>query len=351
MANGYHIVGDIGSPYSMKMRAILRYRRLPFIWSQLSPKLKEETAHVKPPVIPVIKFLDDGVWHVDSTPMAYELEQKHPGQRSIIPDDAGLAFLSHLIEDLADEWMTKMMYHYRWWREPDQNFCSYWLASSHTGFAPEETVQGIADFLKERQVSRLALVGSTETTKPIIEESFLEVIDILDQHIGESRFLFGSRPSLADFGIFGQFSQLNHDPTSLGIIRDKSPRFSTWIDHLDDASGLEDGEWIDPSQPLPEGVIRLLKMTEEVYLPFLIANDEALKNGEETFTVGIMGRTYQQGTFKYQQKCLNWLREEYSQLQGAPKERVDAWFNTGDLFKEIGFKHAQFVDRAGDTFR
>jgi citronellyl-CoA synthetase len=29
----------------------------------------------------------------------------------------------------------------------------------------------------------------------------------------------------------------------------------------------------------------------------------------------------------------------------------DAWFNTGDLIRDIGFKHAQFVDRTGDTFR
>jgi citronellyl-CoA synthetase len=32
-------------------------------------------------------------------------------------------------------------------------------------------------------------------------------------------------------------------------------------------------------------------------------------------------------------------------------EKGDAWFNTGDLFKNIGYKHAQFVDRVGDTFR
>jgi citronellyl-CoA synthetase len=29
----------------------------------------------------------------------------------------------------------------------------------------------------------------------------------------------------------------------------------------------------------------------------------------------------------------------------------DAWFNSGDLLRDIGFKHAQFVDRLGDTFR
>jgi len=29
----------------------------------------------------------------------------------------------------------------------------------------------------------------------------------------------------------------------------------------------------------------------------------------------------------------------------------DAWFNTGDLVRDIGFKHIQFEDRLGDTFR
>ena len=29
----------------------------------------------------------------------------------------------------------------------------------------------------------------------------------------------------------------------------------------------------------------------------------------------------------------------------------DKYFNTGDLMREIGFRHAQFVDRTGDTFR
>ncbi|MEL7120819.1 MAG: long-chain-acyl-CoA synthetase [Bacteroidota bacterium] len=32
-------------------------------------------------------------------------------------------------------------------------------------------------------------------------------------------------------------------------------------------------------------------------------------------------------------------------------EKGDSWFNTGDLMRDIGFKHAQFVDRLGDTFR
>lgn len=32
-------------------------------------------------------------------------------------------------------------------------------------------------------------------------------------------------------------------------------------------------------------------------------------------------------------------------------KKGDAWFNTGDLVRDQGFKHIQFVDRVGDTFR
>ena len=32
-------------------------------------------------------------------------------------------------------------------------------------------------------------------------------------------------------------------------------------------------------------------------------------------------------------------------------EAGDAWFDTGDLLRDIGYKHGQFVDRIGDTFR
>lgn len=32
-------------------------------------------------------------------------------------------------------------------------------------------------------------------------------------------------------------------------------------------------------------------------------------------------------------------------------KKGDKWFNTGDMMRDIGFRHAQFVDRLGDTFR
>ncbi|MEP3562433.1 MAG: long-chain-acyl-CoA synthetase [Marinobacter sp.] len=53
-----------------------------------------------------------------------------------------------------------------------------------------------------------------------------------------------------------------------------------------------------------------------------------------------------------------WAFEGYTQKEATEKsilrdgfKKGDSWFNTGDVLREIGFRHLQFVDRMGDTFR
>ena len=318
----YRLIGSNGSPYSRKLRAILRYRRLPFVWELRTDRNRSEFSEVRPPLIPILQHPEDGSFHVDTTPIAHRLEARHPGRRSIVPPDPAHAFLSDLIEDMADEWLTKAMFHYRWAREPDVRYASFWIADD---FYPDrsgaEERQAAARSFAERQIARMPLVGCTPENAPVIEASYRRILAALEPRVGAYRFLFGARPALADFGLFGQLAVLATDPTPLAIMRAEAQRTESWVRQLDDASGVE-GEWFGAAAPLPDPVRDLVRFCGEVYLPFLAANAGAAASGEPELAVELLGQIYRQGVFRYQVKCLHTLRRRLSGLEGEARERV-----------------------------
>lgn len=323
MTEPIRLLGQNGSPYSVKMRAIMRYRRLPYIWEQRTMERRAETAHVKPQVIPMVQFPDDVAWRVDSTPIALELEQRFK-ERSIMPTDPVHAFLAHLIEDMGDEWLTKAMFHYRWFYAADRDFASWWITTDHfSGTTPLEERRAFAKEICERQVSRMALVGCTEENRGVIEESFARTVDALETHVGLGSYLFGTRPSLGDFGLFGQLRTLADDPTSMTEMRRRAPTLIHWIRQTDDLSGC-DGDWAKSDADLPDALHALLRICGEAYLPFLAANAAGVENGDAEVRITIFDRPYAQTPFRYQVKCLSRLRSLYGHLKGDNKTRADA---------------------------
>jgi glutathione S-transferase len=329
----YKIYGALGSPYSMKMRAIFRYRHIPHIWIQRTPKFEAVSKEVKVPVIPIIKY-PDGTYHNDSTPILFDLEERHKNGRSIVPDDEAMAFLAYLLEDMADEWATKMMFHYRWFRPRDQKQMSEWLAFDSLPGEGRETQLGAAKFFAERQIGRMAIVGCTEHNQALIEKTATMAMAAFNSHVTEEAYLFGSRPSLADFSWFGQMSQLAVDPTPADLMRAEAPSFYRWIAQIDDASGIE-GTWNDAAQPTPQAVHTLLGMAGEVYLPFLVANAKALDRADDTFHTSGYGLPYSQGAFKYQAKCLNELRSRFAALSAGAKERLEHDLKNSDCWNVL----------------
>jgi glutathione S-transferase len=304
----YRLHGALGSPYSMKMRALMRYRRIPFAWVQDHAERTRLFAQVKAPVIPLLQFPDGRVAN-DSTVLTRELEARH-ADRSVIHNDDCLAFLAFLIEDFADEWLTKAMFGYRWLFEADQRQMSEWLMFDAFPGAGRLAQQQMAAAFRERQVGRMPLVGCTAANFPLIEASTRAVLAALETHTPDTPFLFGSRPSEAEFALYGQLSQLATDPTPAAMLRADYPMAMRWLAHVDDLSGVE-GEW-GPGRPVVDAI---LKVIGEVYLPFLVANAAAVEAGDAEVRFEAMGHEFVQPPFRYQAKCLAALRAAFAALE------------------------------------
>ena len=323
----YRLYAHIGSPYSMKMRAVLRYRRIPYRWV-LRGSEWDDLPEASVPVIPVLGIHgDDGSVEVmvDSSPQITRLEREYH-ERSVVPVDPALAFIDFLLEDYADEWVTKAMYHYRWTYDPDIEKSGRLLPLDQNLHAGDEHLRRAHDFIIDRQVSRRPLVGSTDTNLPIIEGSYERLLDLLQTLLADQPFVFGRRPARTDFALSGQLTPMMWwDPTPMAIAVERSPRAVNWIQRMDDLGWLPvdgDGGWTDPGE-LPEVVHQIVREAGSTYAPFMLANADAIAAGADEVACEILGDEYRQAPFKYQAKCLAWLREAYRGLDTGARSTVD----------------------------
>lgn len=319
--------GAPGSPYTRKMLALLRYRHIPYrllIGDQAAARGLPEP---RVSLLPTFYFPDasgEPEAVVDSTPIIRRLEGEYPG-RSVIPDHPVLAFLDSLIEDYGDEWLTKAMFHYRWYYAADIERASQILPRWRNLTASDAEIAPMSRFIAERQISRLYVVGSNDTTAPVIEDAYRRFLDLFRAHLRNGGFVLGRRPGASDFALYGQLTQLAaFDPTPMAETLERAPQVYAWVTVVEDLSGLEPeaDDWFTPDR-LPDTLRSLLGEIGRTYAPVLLANAAAIDDGAEEVRTEVDGRAWVQQPFPYQAKCLQWLRQAYVRLDEPDRAVVD----------------------------
>jgi len=314
MSDRLLLIGAEESPYSVKVRAYLRYKGLPFDWQTRWQAAELFQRHARLPLIPLLVTPDDRGLQ-DSTPIIETLESEYP-EPTITPPDPLCAFVSALLEEFADEWGNKWMFHYRWAREADQIACSERLAALQAPDADPATLAATAHGIRERMVDRVWFVGSSPATAPVIEASFKDSLALLDAHLTQRPYLFGGRPALADFGLWGQLYNAHRDPTPRSIIDVQAPAVRTWIDRM--ATPEASGDFED--WPALARTLRplLADQVAGLFLPWSAANARAIAAGEEHFRVQLRGGSWEQRPQKYHARSLAALRARYAAAAGVP---------------------------------
>lgn len=319
--------GVPGSPYTRKMLAYLRFRHIPYELLIGDQSAALDLPEAKVGLLPTF-YLPNANGEleavVDSTPLIRRFEAEFSG-RAAVPANPVLNFLNYLIEDYADEWLTKAMFHYRWYYEADIDMAGTILPHWSNIQAPAEALKKLKNYISERQISRLYVVGSNDTTAPVIEASYKRFLGIMDALIEKQKFVLGTRPSSADFGLYAQLTQLaKFDPTPAAECLASAPRVYAWTDLVDDLSGqpAADESWMSVDD-VPSVLGDLLAEIGRTYAPALLANAAALQAGQEQMETTIDGQPWIQPTFPYQAKCLQWINAEYQQLDASAKSQVD----------------------------
>ncbi len=315
----FRIFGSEMSPYSVKVRSYFRYKDISHQWVVRNTSNQDEyRKYAKIPLIPLLVTPDDeGVQ--DSTPIIERVEAAYPTP-SIHPTDPVANFVSALLEEFGDEWGNKWMFHYRWARDVDQISSAGRIARQTAPRADQNQHAETTAQIRARMVDRVWFVGSNEMTAPQIEASFEAAIDLLETHLAARPYLFGARPAFGDFGVWGQLYCAWTDPTAGALIEGRAPSLLAWIHRM--LWPRAEGEF-EPFSSLSPTLLPLLETSVgRLFLPWSIANANAIDVGAESFSVTLDGRMWTQKPQKYHARSLAALREKYAAI--SDKRAIDA---------------------------
>ena len=149
----------------------------------------------------------NGEFKSDSTPIMLELESLY-SRRSIIPPSPSIAFIARLIEDMADECMPFPMFYFRW--TTDADWCGRRLMIGWNGALADQELNRISGAFIKRQQSQLGAAAQFPVKE--VQKNLELILEALEGGLKKSLFFFGTRPSIAEFGLFGQLSQYVVDP-------------------------------------------------------------------------------------------------------------------------------------------
>ncbi len=278
MSSEYTIYGADLSYYTGKVRSYMRYKNLD--WEEKPATLDIYGNFIIPrvgaPIIPVLHTQDDQVVQ-DTTDIIDYLETRHP-EHSVYPTTPKQKLVALMLECYGDEWLVIPAMHYRWnYIDQQRDFVLGGFGQlGAPGASLEEQVK-MGEQMSAPFRGVVKKLGVTEATIPAIEESYLDLLDILNNHFSKYAYLLGSRPCIGDFGLLGPlYAHLGRDPYPKGLMQRRAPEVYAWIERMNNPEPLS-GEFLE-SDEIPETLIPLLQKMSSEQLPDIL---NAIKHNQQ----------------------------------------------------------------------
>lgn len=315
----YVIHGVPRSLFTRKLQAAFEFYALPY---RIEPRgtgsddllAKRAATHQ----IPILETLE-GWALADTTPILELLDARVPALR-LFPDGVE-GVLVHVVEEILDEWVARVMVHYRW-HYPEN---TAYVIEQFTGKAVTEK-EAVAHPIAQWGPRACRATGTEHPAQQkAAEDEYLGLMEALEAQLSRTAFALGGRPTAADAILLGGL----HAHTHADPIPDLSayPKVLAWAEggateaaRSGDSGALAS---LPESTPLAQHV---LTIGREQYAPFVEANAAALKAGRRVLEIETYGEptTYLARPYPEQSRRLL-QRRIRDQLSDTERRTASRW--------------------------
>lgn len=305
----YRIYGGELSLFTRKLEAAATFYGMPFERQAKTPD-NTENIETRSGTHQVPVLLTPENWMIgDTTPILKMLDGRFP-TRAMFPHDAS-GTLVHILEEFFDEWVARVMVHYRWHYPKSAEFASNKMANGNA-----EAAARVRDWGPRA-------CRATGTESPIqqkaAEDEYLRLMSAAEQQLQSSAFLLGDRPSALDCIVLGGLrahTLMDPDPAE---VMQAYPTLISWANERADTWNGSGS--LAPANRPTDFARTVLREMNTSYQPWVLANAAALGARAKACTVPMYGESVSYLTRPYPERSRQMVLENIKAL--APSERRD----------------------------
>lgn len=278
MKSQYQFYGVQVSNFAGKARGYLNYKGLDY--QEKAPTaydlLVRFPKRVGDRFFPVIKTRD-GEWLADTTDMIETLEGRHP-EPSIRASSPRQTIAAMLIEAWWDDVGTVVALHTRWSYPENYPLFRSEIGKGMLPWAPKLLQNWIVDNTAAAKMREaLPFMGITPAQIPLLEQWIANVLDLFEQHFTQHDYLFGGRPTIADYSLLGpMYGHLSRDYWPRRELIAPRPNLKAYIERLhrgDKANGD-----LLANDEIPETLLPIFDIIFSEFYPLLSGTTEHVKD-------------------------------------------------------------------------
>ena len=313
----YVLYGSEPSLFTRKLEAALAFYGAPFEFRRKREQPDIAALEARGGTHQVPLLLTPENWMLaDTTPIIDLLDGRFP-RRRLFPEGP-LGVLAHLVEEYLDEWVSRVMVHYRWHFPDSALFASNAIAGGN---------EAVAQTVRQWGPRACRATGTeTEFHQKAAEDEYVRLLEAADAQLATTRFLLGDRPSAADCMVLGGFrAHTLHDPDPTKVV-ERYPRLVAWNEAAWSWDG--EGDWAAFPESTPFARHVLGEMATH-YLRFLAASERATATGQKAFTVDTYGEPASYLTRPYPGRSWRMIEDRIAhRLSSGEGRAVADWLRT-----------------------